>query len=171
MLEQVFLRFREFLAALVLVKTVPSACNAGGLESKDEVIVVLPVEEGHEALFTCESLVDEQVFLVVLHRVAKVHRLDAPAVCLKLMDDDPSEVLVVNGIVRTKCGRIVVEDDGLVAMVRIVRAEIVDERRDFPLELGVEGLDDVKPVALRLAILISVLLSGVPSSLPLTKLR
>ena len=43
--EQVFLRLGQFLAALILVKSVASACHPGSLNSEDQVIVVLAIEE------------------------------------------------------------------------------------------------------------------------------
>ena len=54
--EEVFFRFGKFLAAFVLAETVAAAAHAGGLEGEDKVVVVLAVEERHEALLTCESL-------------------------------------------------------------------------------------------------------------------
>lgn len=54
--EQVFLAFGELFAAFVFSETVAAAAYAGGLEGEDKVVVVLSVEERHEALLTCESL-------------------------------------------------------------------------------------------------------------------
>ncbi len=44
------------------------------------------------------------------------------------------EVLVVDGIVGFESRGIVVIDDGLIFVIRIVCAEVVDKSRDFPLE-------------------------------------
>lgn len=38
---------------------------------EDKVFVVGPVEEGHQGLLTCESLVYEQVFFLLAHRGAR----------------------------------------------------------------------------------------------------
>ena len=77
------------------------------------------------------------------HRVAEIHINDLPAVTLKLVDDNPVEVLVVHGVIGAKGGGIVVIDDRLVGMRSVVGAEVGDERRDFALELDVEGFEDV----------------------------
>ena len=60
------------------------------------------------------------------------------------------EVLVVDGIVRAECGRIVIIDHGLVAMLRIVTAEVLDECRYLAVELDVEALDDIEATVARL---------------------
>jgi len=69
------------------------------LDGEDEVVVVLAVEEWHEALLAGKGLVDEKVFFIVAHRVADVDRLYLSAMTFKFMHDDPTEVLLVNGIV------------------------------------------------------------------------
>ena len=71
-LEQIFLRLCQFLASLVLVEAVPTACHSSRLEGQNKVVVILPVEERHKALLSGESLVDEKVLLVVAHRVAEI---------------------------------------------------------------------------------------------------
>ncbi len=75
------------------------------------------------------------------HRVAQIHILHTPAVAFKLMDDHPMKVLVVHGIVRAKSGSIIVIDDTVVGMRRIVRAEVGNERRDFALKFYVERFE------------------------------
>ena len=81
------------------------------------------------------------------HRVSDVDGFDLPAVPFKFVGDNPAEVLLVDGIVRAESGSVVVKDHGLVAMLRIVAAEVVDECRYLTLELDVEGLDDIEPTA------------------------
>ena len=65
MFEQGFFRLFELFSAFVFPKTVPTPGDTGRLYRKNEVVVVLPVEKGHEPLFPGEPLVNEQVFLIV----------------------------------------------------------------------------------------------------------
>lgn len=148
--EQVFFRFGEFLARLVLAEAVAPSAHSCRLDGKDKVGVVAAVEERHEALLASEALIDKQILLVVAHRVAEIDRFHLPAVAFKLVDDYPAEVLFVDGIVTAQCGSVVVEDDHLVLVGSVVVAEVVNKRRDFALELDVEGLDDVQASASRL---------------------
>ena len=97
--EEVFFRFGKFLAAFVFAETVSAAAYAGCLNGKDKVVVILSVEEWHKALLAGKTLVDEKVFLIVPHGIAEIDRLDSPAVAFKLVDDHPTEVLFVYGIV------------------------------------------------------------------------
>lgn len=148
--EQVLLGLGEFFTAFVLAEAVATASDPGGLDCENEVVVVLTVEERHQALLPCEALVDEKVFLIVAHRVADVDGFNLPAVPFKFVGDDPTEVLLVDGIVRAERGSVVVENHGLVSVLGIVGTEVFDESRDFALELDVEGLYDVEPPLLRL---------------------
>lgn len=150
MLEQVFLRFGEFLAALVFTKTVSAAADPCGLQGKDQVFVVLPIEKRHELAATGENLVNLEVLLVVLHGVADIDIVHPPAVSLKLMDNDPTKILLIDGIFRTEGGSVVIEKDRLVLMVLVVGAEVVNQGGDFALKLGVERLDDIKSFCDRL---------------------
>ena len=134
MLQQVLFGFRLLLHRLVLMEAVASAFDTGRLDSEDEIIVILAVEERHKALLTSKALVDEQVLLIVAHRVAQVHILYLPPVALKLMDDDIAEVLVVDGIVRAERRGVVVEDDRLVLMISVIGAEIIDQGGNLTLE-------------------------------------
>ena len=84
--EQVFLGLGKFLAGLVFAEAVAATADARGLYGEYQVLVVRAVEERHQALLTCEALVDEQVLLVVSHRVSDVHGLAAPALPLELVD-------------------------------------------------------------------------------------
>lgn len=97
--EQVFLGLGKFLAGLVFAEAVAATADARGLYGENQVLVVRAVEERHQALLTCEALVDEQVLLVVSHRVSDVHGLAAPALPLELVDYNPTEILLVDGIV------------------------------------------------------------------------
>ena len=58
------------------------------------------------------------------HGVAKIHILRTPAMAFKLMHHYPMKILVVHSIVRAKCGSIIVIDDTVVDMGRIVCAEV-----------------------------------------------
>lgn len=58
------------------------------------------------------------------HGVAKIHILHTPAVAFKLMHNYPMKVLIVHGIVRAKSSGIIVIDDTVVGMGRIVCAEV-----------------------------------------------
>ena len=96
------------------------------------------------------SRVDEQILFIVAHRVAEIHVNHLPAMTLKLMADHPVEVLVVHGIVGAERGGIIVEDDSMVRVRSVVRAEVGDKRRNFALELDIERFEDIQAVALRL---------------------
>ena len=85
------------------------------------------------------------------HRVAEIHVNHLPAVTLELVDHNPVEVLVVDGIVGAKSSSIVVVDDRLVGMRSVVSTEVGDESRNFALELDIEGFEDVQAVGARLA--------------------
>ena len=98
MFEEVFFALGKFFAAFVLAETVAAAAHAGCLNSEDKVIVILTAEERHKALLAGKALVDEQVFLIVPHRIAEIYRLDSPAVAFKLVNHNPTEVLFVDGI-------------------------------------------------------------------------
>ena len=84
------------------------------------------------------------------HRVAQIHILHTPAVAFKLMHNYPMKVLIVHGIVRAKSGGIIVIDDTVIGMGRIVRAEVCNERRNFALKFYVERFEHIKAVAARL---------------------
>ena len=129
MFEQILFRFGQFLTGLVLVKSVASVEYSGRLNGKEQIIVVLPVEERHQTLLSLEGLVDKQVLLIVPHGITQIDILHRPAVPLKFMDDDPSEILCIDGIVTAQGGSIVVEDDGLALVLTIVVTEIFYQGR------------------------------------------
>ena len=95
MLQQILLRFRQLLSTLILAEPITSTSNPCSLYSKDKVVIILPVEERHQPLFPCKSLVDEQVLLIMSHGIAKIHIYYLPTTAFKLVDDDPTEVLFV----------------------------------------------------------------------------
>lgn len=97
--EQVFLGLCQFLAGLVFAEAVAPATDPCRLYGENQVLVVLAVEEWHQALLAGKALVDEQIFFVVAHRVADIHRPHSPAVTFELVDHDPTEILFVDGIV------------------------------------------------------------------------
>ena len=142
--EQVFLGLGELFARFVFAEAVATAADTCGLNGKNKVFVVRAVEERHEALFTCEALVDEQVLFVLSHRVSEINGLALPAVALELMDYPPTEILFVDGIVRAEGGGIEIKDHGLVSVLRIVAAEVIDESRYLTLELDVERFDNIE---------------------------
>ena len=145
MFEEVFFRLGKFLAAFVLAKTVAAAAHAGCLNGEDKVVVILSVEEWHKALLAGKTLVDEKIFLIVPHGIAEIDCLDSPAVAFKLVDDHPTEVLFVDGIVRAESGSIVVIDYCLVTMRSVVSAEVGNDFRNLTLKLDVERLNDIEP--------------------------
>ena len=149
--EKVFFRFGLLLHGFVFAEAVASSLHSCTLDGEDKIVVVLAVEVRHEALLAREALVDEKVFFIMAHRVAEIHVNDLPTVPLELVDDDPVEVLVVHGIVGAEGGGVVVVDDRLVGMRCVVSTEVGDERRDFALELDVEGFEDVQSIGARLA--------------------
>ena len=57
-LQEVFFGLGLLLHGFVFAEAVASALHAGGLNGKDEVIVVLAVEVRHETLLAGEALVD-----------------------------------------------------------------------------------------------------------------
>lgn len=142
--EQVFFGLCEFFAGLIFMEAVAPSADTGWLDSEDKVFVIRAIEERHKALFTCESLIDEQVLFIVRHGVAEIDSLDAPTVPLELVDYPPTEILVVDRIVWTEGGSVEVENDGLVSVSWIVTAKIVNERRYLALELDVKGFDDIE---------------------------
>lgn len=84
-----------------------------------------------------KTLVDEQVLFIMAHGVAKIYILHTPAMPFKLMHNYPVKVLIVHGIVRAKSGGIIVIDDTVIGMGRIVGAEVCNERRDFALKFWI----------------------------------
>ena len=89
-------------------------------------------------------MIDQEVFLVVPHRVPEIDIDDRPTVPLEFVANHPVKVLVVDGIVGSESRGIVVIDDGLIFVIRIVCAEVVDKSRDFPLEFDEERFYDVE---------------------------
>ena len=142
-LEKVFFGLRLLLHRLVLAEAVTTTLHSCGLDGEDKVIIVLAVEVRHKALLPGKALIDEKILFIMSHRVAEVHVNDLPSVALELMYYHPMEVLVIHGIVRAESGGIVVVDDRLVRVWSIVGAEVGYERRDFALELHIEGFEDV----------------------------
>ena len=120
------------------------------MDGKNKIGVVGAVEEWHESQLAHKALVDEEIFLVVAHRVAEIDSLHQPAVAFKLVDDHPVEVLFVDGIVAAEGGSVVVEDDSFVLVALVVGVEVVDKRRCLTLKLDVERLDDVQASPSRL---------------------
>ena len=131
--EKVFFRFGLLFHAFVHAEAVAPSLHSCTLDCQDKVIVVLAVEVRHQALLPGKTLIDEKVFLIVSHRVAEVHVNDLPSVALELMDYHPVEVLVIHGIVRAEGSGIVVVDDRLVGMRRVVGAEAGNKA--MPLEI------------------------------------
>ena len=84
------------------------------------------------------------------HGVAQIHILHTPAVAFKLMHNYPMKVLIVHSIVRAKSSGIIVIDDTVVGMGRIVCAEVCNERRYFALKFYVERFEHILAVAARL---------------------
>lgn len=125
-LQEVFFRFGEFLSAFILSEAVPATRNTCRLKGKYQVFIVLPVDERHEFAATGKGFVYLKILLVVIHRVANIDILDLPTVFLKLVDNNPSEVLSVDGVVRAEGGSVVVVDDRFVLVVLVVLTEVRD---------------------------------------------
>lgn len=73
MLQQVLFRFRLFLHRLVFSEAVASTFYPCRLNSEYQVIVILSIKERHQALLPSKALIDEQVFLIVTHRISEIH--------------------------------------------------------------------------------------------------
>ena len=99
MFEEVFFRFGEFFAALDFCKTVAAAGNFGRLESEDEVGVVGAVDERGQSLTSGESAVYEGIFFILAHGGSDIYGFAVPPGAPELIDDPPTEVLGVYGIV------------------------------------------------------------------------
>ena len=76
MFEEVLLRLSEFLPTFIFSESVASACDASHLDSQDEVVIVLSVEERHEPLLPGKRLIDEQILLIMPHRIPQVDVYD-----------------------------------------------------------------------------------------------
>ena len=135
--EEVFFALGEFLAKLDLAEAVAPSADSCQLDGKDKVRVAGAVEEWYEALLVRKALVDEEIFLIVAHRVAEINSLHLPALAFKLVDDHSAEVLFVDGIVAAEGGSIVVEDGSFVLVALVVGTEAVDKHRCLVLELDV----------------------------------
>lgn len=133
MFEEVLLGLVIFLAGLVLAESVSSSLHSCRLDGEDKVIIVLTVEERHQALLPGKTLVDEKVLLVMAHWVAEVDIDDLPPVRLELFLYHIVEVLVIHGIVGAECGGIIIINDGLVGVVHVVGAEVGDECGKYTL--------------------------------------
>ena len=151
MFEEVLFGLVIFFARLVLAETVATTFHACRLDGEDKVIIVLTVEERHQALLPGKTLVDEKVLLVMAHWVAEVDIDDLPPVRLELFLYHIVEVLVIHGIVGTECGGIIIINDGLVGVVHVVGAEVGYECGNLTLEFDIEGLDDIESVSRRLS--------------------
>ena len=92
-----------------------------------------------------KALVDEKIFLIVPHGISEIDCLYSPAEAFKLMNDHPTEVLFVDGIVRAESGSIVVIDYCLVTMRSVVSAEVGNDFRNLTFKLDVERLNDIEP--------------------------
>ena len=57
--QKILLRFGQFLAGLVLTETESASGDACGLDGKEEIVVILPIEERHEVLQPLEAIVDK----------------------------------------------------------------------------------------------------------------
>ena len=120
-----------------LAEAVAPSADSCQLDGKNKVRVTGAVEEWYEALLVRKALVDEEIFLIVAHRVAEINSLHLPALAFKLVDDHPAEVLFVDGIVAAEGGSIVVEDGSFVLVALVVGTEVVDKHRCLVLELDV----------------------------------
>ena len=121
MLQQVLLRFRILLCRLVLSETISSTFHTSRLHRKNKVIIILSVEVRHEALLAWKPLVDEQVFLIMSHRITQIHIIHRPTIAFKLMHYHPMKVLVIHRIIWAKRRSIIIVNHTVVRMRCIVR--------------------------------------------------
>ena len=131
--QQILFGLRLLLHGLVFAEAVAPSLHTGTLDGEDKVVIVLAVEVRHQALLPCKDLVDKKIFFIVAHRVAEVHVNDLPTMSLELVADHPMKVLVVDGMVRAESRGIIVVDDRLVGMRRVVDAEYGNKAK--PLEM------------------------------------
>ena len=87
--EEVFFGLGELFSGFVLAEAEATTGDTCGLYGEDKVVVVLTVEERHEALLPGKALVDEKILLVMPHGITEIDILDAPAVAFKFMDYHP----------------------------------------------------------------------------------
>ncbi len=76
--EKILFRLGVLLVVFVLAETKTATIHLRCLNSEDQIIVVLAVEERHEPLLPYEYLVDEQVLLIMLHRIAEIQLMIQP---------------------------------------------------------------------------------------------
>ena len=141
--EEVFFGLGKLLSGFVFVEAVAPVQYSSRLNGEDKIIVILTVEKRHESLLALESLVDEQILLIVAHWVAQIDILDCPAVTLKLVNDNPPKILCINGIVASERSCIVVKNDRFITMFCIVIAEIIHQCRELSFKLDVEGFEHI----------------------------
>ena len=67
--EEILFRLSQLFTCFVLVEAISPTSNPSSLNSENQVIVILAIKERHETLFPSESLVDEQVLLIMPHRI------------------------------------------------------------------------------------------------------
>ena len=59
MLQQVLFGLRLLLHRLVLMEAVAATLDASRLDGQDKVVIILAIEERHQALLTGKALIDE----------------------------------------------------------------------------------------------------------------
>ena len=159
MLQQVLLWFGIFLCGLVFAKAVSSTFPPCTLYGKNKIVIVLrmlaaldkvqtsltlfsfaqhlAVEVRHQALLAWKNL---GWWASTFHHVAwgcqDIHLAHSNH-AVQTLHNYSVKVLIVHGIVRAKSGGIIVIDDTVVGMGRIVRAEVCNERRDFTFKFWI----------------------------------
>ena len=93
MFEQVFLRLRQLLPSLILVEPVAPTGDTSRLNRQDKVIIILTIKERHQALLPLESLINEQILLIMAHRIAQVHIIHLPSVALRLAESNAAMMI------------------------------------------------------------------------------
>ena len=101
-----------------------SVVDTCGLHGDKQAFVVLLVEERHKPCPSVEAAIDEQLLFEVPHRAADVHRHNAPAVELELMNHHPAEVFAVHSVVASERGGVEIEDDFLIFEIMVIVAEL-----------------------------------------------
>ena len=96
MLQQVLFRLRLLLHGLVLMEAISPPLYSSRLDGQYQIIIILTVEERHQALFTRKALVDEQVLLIMAHGITQIHILYLPTMAFEQKSSTKAGILRSN---------------------------------------------------------------------------
>lgn len=142
--ESVIFRLGKFFAALIFVESSSATSNTGRLNSENEVIVILTVEIRRQTVLSCKTVVDKVVFLLMSHRITERGCYYVPTAFSELVNNSVAEIHGVDGVVRTECGSIVVENHCLTLVMGVILAELSHESRNLPLIFHIERFEDIE---------------------------